>query len=89
MLEENGYLSTSENLAEGCLRIFDVREMARKSEMIMNNVHRRIKKLNACMTCTNVNELDQKELRKHLLACNKVTSSLHSMNSTLSTVNYR
>lgn len=83
-LEENGYLCTSENLAPGCLKIFDADEIALRADSIMKNLVRRMKKLQSCMVNTKIHEFDNDLYKKHLHASNKVSVGLHALSSSLS-----
>jgi hypothetical protein len=85
-LEEAGYLCTSENLQPGCLRIFDADEMADRSNVIIKNMVRRMRKLQACFTNAKVQEFSSKEYQKHLHTSNKVSMGLHSLESNLAEI---
>jgi hypothetical protein len=85
-LEEHGYLCTSENLEPGCLRIFDADEMADRSNMIIKNMVRRMRKLQLCFTNARVEEFSTKDYQRHLHTSNKVSMGLHSLQSNLAEI---
>jgi hypothetical protein len=85
-LEENGYLCTSKNQLPGDLRILDVDEMVIRSNEIMRNLVRRMKKLHSCMAHAKVEHLSYKEHMAHIHTSNKIYTSIYSMSSLLATI---
>ncbi len=79
LIEENGYLSTSENMTPGNLRIFGIDEISHRSNLIFKNMLKKMKHLETCLTRTKVVEFDHNEYMKHLHITNKVSCRVNSL----------
>ena len=85
-LEEIGYLSTSEGLIPGSLKIFGVDEMSYRSDLIFKNVIKKMKRLQSCLINAKASDFDHLEYMRHLHVSNKVSTGLNSLLSSLSSI---
>jgi hypothetical protein len=85
-LEEQGYLSTSENINPGSLRIFGVDEVSYRSDLIFKNIVKKMKRLQSCLINAKAADFDHEEYMKHLHVSNKVSTGLNSLLSSLSSI---
>ena len=81
IIEEEGYLCKIN--ADGSLKIFDIDEMAYRSDKIFKNVVRKMKRLHTSLVNARSQELNNKEFQKHLHAVNKIQFGLKSLTSNL------
>jgi tRNA 2-selenouridine synthase SelU len=85
-IEDNGFLCTTKNMEQGCLRIFGIQEMVPKSERIQEGFVRRMKRLQNSFANAKIQEFEEKDVKKHLHAANIITARLQSWTSVLSNI---
>ena len=83
IIEEEGYLCTTEGMEPGYLRISDIEEMSSRADRLFKMLSKKMRKLQRSMLNAKVEEFDKNDLRKHLHITDKITSAVSSLNSIL------
>ncbi len=83
LLEEEGFLCTTEDVPYGCLKIYDADEVALQITRIVAKCFKRLKRAQKCMVNTKMEELSYPDMKKHLHESNKLQSILYSIRDKL------
>lgn len=83
IIEEEGYLCTTQGLAPGYLKIINMDEMPGRADRIFKTLSKKMKRLQKTMINAKIEEFDKHDLRKHLHITDKITAAVSSLNSIL------
>ncbi len=85
-LTDMGYLCTTSGVENGCIKIYDVDEVAYQSNKTFEQSLRRMGRVKNCLTNMNKDDFNEKEARKLMHVTNKIVAGLRAIKSTLNDI---